>query len=287
MVSEEGEKEEVRIRVLRKQNLSREVVSSYPMDKSNSNNILPFLALLVALASLVYSIGLGNSTKDEGIKSVLEENDLFQTPTNLDRIVIDARRATVTIYCDGDTGSGWGIDLSDFPDSTEDDASPFEIVTNFHVIEKCLGSEEVMFSLGEETEKYRASIWGWDGEGADIALLITATEVPTLVPTSVAPKIGHWVMAVGSPGSWATDEGLLRGNVTFGNVTNIFGTTVVTDAAVNYGNSGGPLVNALGEVVGTNSWIELKDQVDNIAYAQGTPVLCESIVVCDPTIQWK
>ncbi len=286
-MSEEGEKEEVRVRVIRKENLRREVVKDYPLERLHSTNLLPFLALLTASASLIYSIGLGNSSSDERMLSGLEESVLFQTPTNLNQIVIDTRGATVTIYCNGDTGSGWGIDLSDFPDSTEDDASPFEIVTNFHVIEKCLGSEEVFFSLGEETEKYSASIWGWDGEDADIALLITGTEVPTLVPTSVAPKIGHWVMAVGSPGSWATDEGLLRGNVTFGNVTNIFGTTVVTDAAVNYGNSGGPLVNALGEVVGTNSWIELKDQVDNIAYAQGTPVLCESIVDCDQSIEWK
>jgi S1-C subfamily serine protease len=244
-------------------------------------------ALLLSAVSLLSSSGLGSSGPTGNAGAGTQGDDLFQTPLNLQELVIETRKATVTIYCDRSSGSGWGIDLADFPDSTEDDEFPYEIVTNYHVIEECLDGKQVTFSIGEEDQIYQASIWGWEGDDADIALLITDTMVPTLVPTNVAPEIGQWVMAVGSPGASLTDDGLLRGNVTFGNVTNTFGTTVVTDAAVNYGNSGGPLVNALGEVVGTNTWIELKDMADNIAYAQGTPVLCLSIIQCDEAIQWK
>ena len=281
------DKENVRVRVLRREFSVQNANSQPAWRSSTASTVLSLLAILASSVSLAYSLGLGRAAPEERVLSAAEGSDLFQTPINLEQIVNETRRATVTIYCGEDTGSGWGIDLLDGPDSAADDELPYEIVTNFHVIEECLGDEEVSFSIGQEEARYPAVIWGWEGDDADIALLITATEVPTLVPTKVAPEIGHWVMAVGSPGSWATEEGLLRGNVTIGNVTNIFGTTVVTDAAVNYGNSGGPLVNALGEVVGTNSWIELKDQVDNIAYAQGTPVLCESIVECDETIQWR
>jgi len=285
-MSQQEQKEKVTVRILRHENLGKRTKGNSIQPSSASQLALAFLAVLIATVSLVNSFGVGGLSQNQETGSKIETNVLFQTPTNLDQIVEAARLATVTVYCNGGTGSGWGIDLADFPDSTEDDALPYEIVTNFHVIEECLDGTQVYFSIGEEDEQYLAQVWGWEGDDADIALLITTKEVPTLVPTRFAPEIGHWVMAVGSPGSWATDEGLLRGNVTFGNVTNIFGTTVVTDAAVNYGNSGGPLVNALGEVVGTNSWIELKDQADNIAYAQGTPVLCDSIIDCDETIQW-
>jgi S1-C subfamily serine protease len=249
--------------------------------------LFSIVAVLLSAISLSNTSGLGSEGPAEQAEAEATDQLLFQTPLNLEQLVIETRKATVTIYCDNSSGSGWGIDLADFPDSNEDDDFPFEIVTNYHVIEECLDGDQVTFSIGEENERHQASIWGWEGDDADIALLITDTKVPTLVPTNVAPEIGHWVMAVGSPGVSATEDGLLRGNVTFGNVTNTFGTTVVTDAAVNYGNSGGPLVNALGEVVGTNTWIELKDMADNIAYAQGTPVLCLSIIQCDETIQWK
>jgi S1-C subfamily serine protease len=280
------QKERVPIRILRSELLEKGPKRNALPTGLSPTLVFSLLAVLLATLSLVNSFGQGDLAERQGRDSKAEASPLFQTPVNLNYIVEAASQATVTVYCNGDTGSGWGIDLADFPDSTEDDLLPYEIVTNFHVVEGCLDAAEVTFSIGEEGEQYLAEVWGWEGDDADIALLITAKEVPTLAPTKVAPEIGHWVMAVGSPGSWATDEGLLRGNVTFGNVTNIFDTTVVTDAAVNYGNSGGPLVNAAGEVVGTNSWIELKDQVDNIAYAQGTPVLCKSIIDCDETIQW-
>ena len=286
-MSDPREIDPVRVRILRQEYLRNNDTKDSWWRGSTPALIVSLAALLLAAASLMSSSGLENSSPNEKAGTEAYGDELFQTPVDLEDLVRETRKATVTIYCDSSSGSGWGIDLADFPDSTEDDEFPYEIVTNYHVIEECLDGKQVTFSIGEEDQIYQASIWGWEGDDADIALLITDTMVPTLVPTNVAPEIGQWVMAVGSPGVSATDDGLLRGNVTFGNVTNIFGTTVVTDAAVNYGNSGGPLVNALGEVVGTNTWIELKDMADNIAYAQGTPVLCLSIIQCDETIQWK
>lgn len=244
--------------------------------------VLSIIALLLSFLTVVMSY-LASVEKAANKTAT----DLFSEPADLEKLVTTARQATVTVYCGESSGSGWAIDLEDVASSKEDDSYPYEIVTNYHVIEDCIGAGTVTFMIADGEKQFTAKIWGYEGETSDIALLITKTKLNHMEFTKVAPKIGQWVMAVGSPGSWAAENGLLKGNVTFGHVTNILGTTVVTDAAVNHGNSGGPLVNANGEVVGTNSWIELKDEVDNIAYAQGTPVLCESIIKCDGTIYWK
>lgn len=239
------------------------------------------LALGLAVASVFVSINGVQQKKLTASNAVL-----YDQPTNLGDLVTKVRQATVTVYCKGSSGSGWGINL-DSSEVGDSDSDEYEIVTNYHVIEDCLDSKRVQFSLGESDQKLVASVWGYDGKDSDIALLVTSTEVQPLEPTGSRPRVGQWVMAVGSPGSWATEEKLLRGNVTMGRVTNLVGTTVVTDAAINHGNSGGPLVNSIGEVIGTNSWIELKDEVDNIAYAQGTPVLCESIIKCGSDLNWR
>lgn len=162
----------------------------------------------------------------------------------------------------------------------------YEIVTNYHVIEDCLSTKSVSFSVGISKNLHQARIFGFEGDENDVALLKTTFKIESLEAAKKRPEVGQWVIAAGSPGSWAAGDGLLHGNMTTGRVTNIIGTTVVTDAAVNYGNSGGPLVNARGQVVGTNSWIELKDEVDNIAYAQGTPILCKTIIECGSEFDW-
>jgi S1-C subfamily serine protease len=206
------------------------------------------------------------------------DSDLYAQAEDLQSLVERTRDATVTVYCGDSSGSGWGIQLED--NLTGAKSLGFEIVTNFHVIDQCIDLGEVAFSIGEELVKHRAEIFGYDSSGWDLALLTTATEVGELEPSRRKPRLGEWVMAVGSPSSSASDEGILRGNVTFGNVTNLVGALVVTDAAINYGNSGGPLVNSRGQVIGTNTWVEEKDQTDNISYAQGTPTLCQTILDC-------
>ena len=61
------------------------------------------------------------------------------------------------------------------------------------------------------------------------------------------PYVGYWVMAVG------TVDGF-EGSVAFGNVLNTTYTDILINAAISHGNSGGPLVDNEGNVVGTNTW---------------------------------
>jgi S1-C subfamily serine protease len=229
--------------------------------------------LFLAIGSLVTGFVLAVYSQNADTN-----DDLFRQPADLQTLVEEVRNATVTLYCGTSSGSGWGIKLESF--LVESKSRGYEIVTNHHVIEDCIQNELVQFSIGDSASRHKAYIFGFDNKNADLALLTTNKPIGLLEAARNKPRIGEWVMAVGSPSSSARDEGILRGNVTFGSVTNLVGYVVVTDAAVNYGNSGGPLVNSQGKVVGTNTWVEDKTQTDNISYAQGTPVLCRTILSC-------
>lgn len=212
--------------------------------------------------------------------------DLYEQPRNMEAFVAKIRDATVTVYCGEGGGSGWAIELGTLAGGEVDPSYPTEIVTNHHVIEDCLDQAWVEVSSPSFPGFVRAYIHDYDGYFDDIALLVTDQDMPALRPSFDEPRIGQWAMAVGSPGTWTVSQGLLQGNVTFGRVTNFAESLVVTDAAVNYGNSGGPLVNSLGEVLGTNTWIDAGELTDNITYAQGTPVLCRTIIRCRVDLEW-
>ena len=125
------------------------------------------------------------------------------------------------------------------------------ILTNHHVIE---GSSSITVSLNDKRE-FKATVVGSDPR-TDVAVLkIEGTDLPILnAANSDDIKVGQWVMAAGSPFG-------LKNSVTAGIVSAINRDTgdyvsfIQTDAAVNPGNSGGPLVNMSGEVIGINSQI--------------------------------
>ena len=127
------------------------------------------------------------------------------------------------------------------------------ILTNAHVVAE---SDEVIVRLADARE-FKGKIVGTDAR-TDVALLkVTATGLPTVTPgNSENLKVGEWVAAIGSPFGFVN-------TITAGIVSakgrslpdESFVPFIQTDVAVNPGNSGGPLLNLRGEVVGINSAI--------------------------------
>jgi serine protease Do len=150
------------------------------------------------------------------------------------------------------SGSGFVIDPAGF------------ILTNYHVIE---GADRVTVTLSDGRAE-RATVVGID-PAIDIALL----KISTTEPLAVAPlgrsdalRVGEWVCAIGNPLGYVH-------SVTVG-VVSFLGRKVFdqsldaliqTDAAITFGNSGGPLINDRGEVVGMTTAVSAL--ASNIGFA--------------------
>ena len=125
------------------------------------------------------------------------------------------------------------------------------VITNAHVVQD---ADEVNVTLTDKRE-FKAKVIGTD-ERTDVAVLkIDATGLPKVnVGDSDKVRVGEWVLAIGSPFGF-------ENTVTAGIVSaksreaGNFVPLIQTDAAVNPGNSGGPLFNINGEVIGINSQI--------------------------------
>ncbi len=125
------------------------------------------------------------------------------------------------------------------------------VLTNAHVV---AGADEVYVTLTDKRE-FKAKVLGSD-VSTDVALLkIDGTKLPALAmgdPSKI--RVGEWVIAIGSPFN-------LENTVTAGIIsaksrdTGEYLPLIQSDVAVNPGNSGGPLINMRGEVIGINSQI--------------------------------
>ncbi len=135
------------------------------------------------------------------------------------------------------------------------------IITNRHVVlvpgrnpNVTVFAEEVKVTLNDKRE-FMAKVIGAD-ERTDVAVLkIEATGLPKVtIGNSDRLKVGEWVLAIGSP--FGFESTVTAGIVSAkSRETGELVPFIQTDAAVNPGNSGGPLFNTKGEVVGVNSQI--------------------------------
>jgi S1-C subfamily serine protease len=215
-------------------------------------------------------------------------SDQNSAPDDLESLTGLARSRTVTIECLSDgrfsgirdqsardvgitQGSGWPLDPADV--GAPNPARGTLIVTNGHVVADCI-EDPTVFVAGRGGVSARIVAIDWDSdiaEAPDLALLAIDTTIPTL-PVSRDVAVGQWVMAAGSPVG-------LEGTVTFGAIANIRGSTIFTDAAIGPGNSGGPLFDARGRVIGTNK--AFYQDFQSLSIADGIDALCRELLRCD------
>ena len=142
------------------------------------------------------------------------------------------------------------------------------VVTNNHVVRN---SEDILVRLPGERDSYRAEVLGTDPK-TDLALLRIENEDDRVFPyvrrgDSDGARVGDWAIAVGNP--MGQLEGTLtvgvisakgRSNLAIAGGAPAYQDFIQTDAAINFGNSGGPLVDIKGRVIGINTAINASGQ---------------------------
>ena len=153
------------------------------------------------------------------------------------------------------TGSGFVVD----PDG--------DILTNHHVID---GADAIFVRFSGEKREYRAELIGTD-PNTDLALLRidpAGRKLPALpFGDSDLVEVGSWAIAIGNP--FGNLESTLtvgvvsakgRGDLKIGGLSPRFQDFIQTDASINFGNSGGPLVDVKGRLIGVNTAINQRGQ---------------------------
>jgi S1-C subfamily serine protease len=149
------------------------------------------------------------------------------------------------------------------------------IVTNFHVVE---GATRVEVSFSND-ERLPARVIGRDPSTDTAVLEVKAAAralTPLLLGNSDLVRVGDAVVAIGNP--LGEDRSITSGIVSALQRSIVapngapIDHVIQTDAALNHGNSGGPLLNARGEVVGVNSQIETAGGSGNVGIGFSIPI---------------
>ncbi|MBS3143565.1 trypsin-like peptidase domain-containing protein [Candidatus Woesearchaeota archaeon] len=181
-----------------------------------------------------------------------------KTSSDFSGIIEDAVQAVVTIRTDVSQGTGFII--------TDDGY----LVTNYHVIDGARYAD----ALTSDSNSKQLTLIGYNPE-MDVALLkIPGSYNSIEFDDSDNVKIGEKVIAIGNPLglSFSVTEGIV--SAVHRKIQNSPGGYIQTDAALNSGNSGGPLINTNGRVIGINNF---KVKGDNIGFALESNFLVEEI----------
>ncbi len=236
--------------------------------REDSNKFIAFLAIIAtsfALGAFFLSWAPAQQYTNED-----PAGDGFVPPRSIQTLVETTQESTVTVWCDvkgskDSQGTAWALEL----ETSQSDKYPTTLITNHHVIEDCIGVDsKITINLPYEDEA-EAVIVKWD-EKNDLAVLATKLKLPALKLSENVPWPGYWMMALGSADGF-------EGSVSFGNVLNLAYNDILITNNISHGNSGGPLVDNEGFVVGVVTWGKEIEQYNG---AKSLDAMCAKILDC-------
>ncbi len=230
-----------------------------------------FLGLVLVLLVL-WSVGL--QVQLDEIDGIDGAASLYREPVDLNGFIDEVAESIVDIACGDNGGTGFAYELSGM-----DAGFTTFVVTNYHVVDDCVEQDTELSVThgGDKQIVTKSALSGWDEEN-DLALIQIADELPTLKDAPDFAEPGWWTMAIGNP---ATESSVLFNATSFGHIVGVEDEYFnYTSAVINRGNSGGPLVNSRGELIGINTEVRRSyaDGFWNIAV--DSDVLCKEIVKC-------
>jgi putative serine protease PepD len=183
------------------------------------------------------------------------------TPATLDvgAVLAAVEGAVADIQATGPRQSGQGTGIVYSADGL--------VLTNNHVVE---GATTVTVTTPGDRQPRAATIVGTDPNNDVAVLRLSNTDGLTVAQlgSSATTKVGEDVVAIGNALGLRGDPSVTRGIVSaldrsIGDLSGL----IQTDAAINSGNSGGPLVNAAGQVIGINTAVAIENNAQNIGFA--------------------
>ena len=215
------------------------------------------------------------------VSPMVDNQSLYEPPLEYAALVSKATSSTFEISCRGEwRGTGWAIKL-------EGEAKGY-LVTAFHVVEDCVDSGTIK-ARNHLRSPFELELLSYDGrywddvtsdldKVRDLALLSTDQDVVGLDVEPEGPQVGNWIAVAGYPGVHDGVEPLF----TFGNVAGFDEFRMITiDAVTNDGNSGGPVLNSRGLVVGTYFASSKWKNSEPLGFVQPVRIHCQLVYKCE------
>ena len=236
--------------------------------RDDANKFVTYLAMIAAPFAmgaffLAWAPSAQYSSEDPA-------GDGYVPPRSIQTLVERTQESTLNVRCEPTStniggGTAWAIELT----TEVSDQYPTTLITNHHVIEDCIGIDGSVTVNLPYQEKIMAVIVKWDEEN-DLAVLATTMKLPALQLSENVTYPGYWVMAMGSADGY-------EGSVAFGSVLNIDYNDILITNNISGGNSGGPLIDNEGYVVGVVTWLMDVTQYNG---AKSLDAFCAKILEC-------
>ena len=246
--------------------------------KKNDNNVGVVLTVSIMLsfvcgalgAFLVMNNGVLSGQSVQSVVKNITTSELVETSISLSVDKVYGSTVIIIAYKDGkkiSTGTGFVY---------KKDKKNAYIMTNNHVIDS---ADKVEVEFNDKNERIEAKILGGEAYSDIAVLTIDAKKSGSIVETgdSKGVKLGDTIFTVGSPMGinykGTVTKGILSGKDRMvevslsGSTTDYYMNVLQLDAAVNPGNSGGPLCDVSGKVIGIISLKIVQDEVEGMGFA--------------------